>query len=125
MTTISGVTHRKVKIQSSFERFTFMFMRSSGIILLLLAVSHMMVQHIINDVHDLDLDFVIQQWSSWTQRVVDMLLLFFALSHGMNGLRNVLEDYIHNKRVMYAINGVLATFLVITLIVAGYAIASF
>ncbi len=85
----------------------------------------MMVQHIINDVHDLDLDFVIKQWSSWTQRIVDMLLLFFALSHGMNGLRNVLEDYIHNKRVMNVINGVLVTFLVVTLIVAGFAIASF
>ncbi len=125
MTTISGVTHRKVTIQSNFERRAFMFMRFSGIILLVLAVSHMMVQHIINDVHDLDLDFVIKQWSSWTQRVVDMLLLFFALIHGINGLRNVLEDYVHNKNAMKMINGVLAVFLAVTLVAAGYAIVSF
>ncbi len=125
MTTLSGVTRRKVNVPSNFERRAVMFMRLSGVILLFLAVGHMMIQHVVNDVHDLSMEFVVLQWSSWAQRIIDMLLLFFALTHGINGLRNVLEDYIHNKGTMKAINTVLAVFWIATLIAAGYAIASF
>ncbi|MCP4425096.1 MAG: succinate dehydrogenase [Chloroflexi bacterium] len=125
MTTYSGITRRKVQVQSNFERFAFLFMRLSGVALLLLAVGHMMIQHVVNDVHDLDVAFVVQQWSSWTQRIIDMLLLFFALSHGINGLRNVLEDYVHGASAVKALNTVMAIFWIVSLIVAGYAIASF
>lgn len=125
MTTVSGVTKRKVNVPGSFERSAFFFMRLSGVFLLILAVGHVGVQHVINSVHDLTLQFVIDQWNSWGWRVYDMLLLIFALSHGINGLRNVLEDYVHNPKTMKAINGLLVVFLVVSLIGAGYAIASF
>jgi succinate dehydrogenase hydrophobic anchor subunit len=54
-----------------------------------------------------------------------MLLLIFAYFHGINGLRNILEDYIHNRSVMKNITIFLAIFAVITVIWAGFAIASF
>ena len=125
MSAMKGVTHRKVNVPSNKERSAFMFMRMTGILLLFLAVGHMMLQHIINDVHDLDMAFVILQWSSWTQRIIDLALLVFALSHGMNGLRNVLGDYVHSPSTMKVINIVLGAFLIITLIVAGLAIITF
>lgn len=125
MSAIQGVTHRKVNVPSNKERSAFMFMRMTGLLLLFLAVGHMVLQHIINDVHELDLAFVILQWSSWTQRIIDLLLLVFALSHGMNGLRNVLGDYIHKPSTMKAVSTALAAFLIITLLVAGLAIITF
>lgn len=126
MTTItSGVTRRKVQIASNFERYGFMFMRLSGVALLVLAVGHMMIQHVINNVHSLTLEFVAAQWSSWGWKAYDMLLLTFAFSHGINGLRNVLGDYIHNQNTMRIISLVLGVFIVITLLWAGWAIASF
>ncbi|MCA9971633.1 MAG: hypothetical protein KC425_15520 [Anaerolineales bacterium] len=125
MTTVSGVTHRKVQVQPNVERFGFLFMRTSGVALLILAVGHMLIQHVLNDVHNLTLQFVAMQWDSWGWKAYDMLLLAFAFSHGINGLRNVLGDYIHNRRTMRTISIVLAVFVVITLIWAGFAIASF
>lgn len=125
MTQLTGTTHRTVQIQSNFERKAFMYMRLSGAALLILAVGHMVVQHVLNSTANLTLVFVAEQWSSWGWKVYDMLLLAFAISHGVNGLRNVLEDYIHNRRVMRAINTFLAIFVVATILWAGYAIAVF
>lgn len=125
MSTMQGVTHRKVNVPGNKERTAFMFMRMTGLMLLFLAVGHMVLQHIINDVHELDMAFVIQQWSSWTQRIIDLLLLVFAITHGMNGLRNVLGDYIHKPSTMKAVTTGLAAFTILTLVVAGLAIITF
>jgi succinate dehydrogenase / fumarate reductase membrane anchor subunit len=54
-----------------------------------------------------------------------MLLLAFAIPHGVNGLRNILEDYVHGSQAVRVINIILAIFVVATLIWAGFAIASF
>jgi succinate dehydrogenase / fumarate reductase membrane anchor subunit len=125
MSTVSGVTQRKVEVRSNFERYAFLFMRTTGIALLILAVGHMVIQHLLNSVHNLTLQFVANQWNDWGWKAYDLLLLVFALTHGMNGLRTVLGDYIHNRNTMKIINIILAVFVVITIIWAGYAIASF
>ncbi len=125
MTTPTGITHRKVKVPSNTERTGFLFMRLSGIFLLFLAVGHVMVQHVVNNVHDLSLQFVIMQWSSWAIRIIDLALLYFALIHGFNGLRNVYEDYIHNKKTVKVLNVLAVIFLVITLAVVTFAVLTF
>lgn len=122
---VTGVTHRKVQVQSNLERWAFLFMRVSGIALLVLAVGHMMIQHVLNSSSNLTIMFVAERWNLWGWKVFDMMLLAFAYMHGMNGLRNVLEDYIHNRRTVKIINTILAVFAVITILWAGFAIASF
>lgn len=130
MTTVTGtttrhVTRRPVRIQSNFERYAYLFMRLSGVALLILAVGHMMIQHVLNTTANLTIQFVAQQWRSWGWKAYDMLLLAFALSHGINGLRQILEEYIRNRNVVRAINIFLAIFLIVTIAWAGYAIARF
>jgi len=125
MTQLAGTTRRTVKIQGNFERYAFLFMRLTGIGLLVLAVGHMMIQHVLNSSANLTLQFVAQQWNSWGWKAYDLLLLAFAFSHGINGLRAVLEDYVHNRRVMRGITIFLAVFVVVTIIWAGYAISAF
>jgi succinate dehydrogenase / fumarate reductase membrane anchor subunit len=100
-------------------------MRLTGISLIILAVGHVLIQHVLNDVHNLTLEVVAATWNSWGWKVYDMLLLLFAFTHGMNGLRNVLEDYVHNRQTVKVINIILAVFVVISIVWAGYAIASF
>ena len=51
-------TTRRIKRRSNIERYAFLFMRLSGVLLLLLAVGHMVLQHILRDVHDLTLQVV-------------------------------------------------------------------
>jgi succinate dehydrogenase / fumarate reductase membrane anchor subunit len=100
-------------------------MRLSGIVLLFLAVGHVMIQLVLNDVHNLTLQFVADQWKSWGWKAYDMLLLAFAVTHGYNGLRNILEDYIHNEKLMRVIHYVLAVFVVATVAWSAVAIITF
>jgi succinate dehydrogenase / fumarate reductase membrane anchor subunit len=122
---VSGITRRKVSVQSNFERRAFLFMRTSGLLLLFLAVGHMMIQHVVNSSSHLTIQFVAERWNSWGWKVYDMLLLIFAYLHGMNGLRNILGDYVHSESGMKTVNIVLGVFALITIIVAGFAIAAF
>ena len=119
------LTRRKTKVPSNFERRAFMFMRMSGIALLVLAVGHVLIQHVLNSSGNLTLQIVADTWNSWGWKVYDLLLLVFAISHGFNGLRNVLEDYIHNRSTIKVINILLLIFMIITIVWSAVAIAAF
>jgi succinate dehydrogenase / fumarate reductase membrane anchor subunit len=123
--TTSELTHRKVSVPTNWERRAFLFMRLSGVALLLLAVGHMLIQHVLNSSQNLTILFVAEQWGSWGWKVYDMGLLVFAIIHGFNGFRNVLEDYIHNRSVVKGINIFLLIFMIVTIFWAGYAIYQF
>ena len=118
-------TTRHIKPRSNFERYAFLFMRLSGVLLLLLAVGHMLLQHVFRDVHDLNLQVVVDVWRSWGWRAYDLLLLIFAITHGFNGLRQVLEDYVHNPRTAKLVARVILVATVITIIWSAIAIFSF
>jgi len=118
-------TIRQIKPRNSFERYAFLFMRLSGIALLLLAVGHMLLQHIIRDVHSLTLTTVQEVWRSWGWRVYDLLLLGFALTHGFNGLRQVLEDYVHHPGKIKVVKYLLIGITIVSIIWAAVAIFSF
>lgn len=118
-------TTRYVKPRSNFERYAFLFMRLSGIALLLLAVGHMLLQHVLRDVHDLTLQVVQDVWRSWGWRVYDLLLLTFAITHGFNGLRQILEDYIHDSRKVKIVGRLVLVFVIITILWSAVAIFSF
>ncbi len=127
MATISGVTRRTAEIESrtNLERYAFLFMRLSGVMLLFLAVGHMLIQHVLNSSTNLTIQFVALQWNTWGWKTYDILLLAFAIPHGFNGLRNVLEDYIHNPVATRVLRWVLLAATIVTVIWAGFAIASF
>ena len=118
-------TTRQIKPQSNFERYAFLFMRLSGVLLLLLAVGHMLLQHVFRDVHNLTLQTVQEIWRSWGWRAYDLFLLFFAILHGFNGLRQVLEDYIHKPSMVKTVGRVLLVIVIITILWSAVAIFSF
>ncbi len=118
-------TTRQIKRRNNFERYAFLFMRLSGVLLLLLAVGHMMIQHVLRDVHSLTLQVVQDVWRSWGWRVYDLLLLIFAILHGFNGLRQVLQDYIHKPGAVKTIGYVLVVLIVLTIIWSAVAIFTF
>ena len=118
-------TTRHVKPRSNLERYAFLFMRLSGILLLLLAVGHMLLQHVFRDVHNLTLQVVADAWRSWGWRAYDLLLLVFAITHGFNGLRQVLEDYVHSPRTTKIIGRAILVLVIITIIWSAVAIFSF
>ncbi len=99
------VTVRHVRARPrTFETYAWFFMRLSGVALLLLAVGHMLMQHILNDVHNASWQWVINaRWSFAWIRIWDFLLLGLAFIHGLNGFHTVLTDYVHNLTALKAI----------------------
>ena len=80
-----------------FERWSWYFFRISGLLLVFLALGHVLIMHLINSVDVIDYSFVAERWRSVGWRFYDWLLLSLALSHGMNGLRVIVDDYVHSR----------------------------
>ena len=105
---------------STRERWSWYFFRLSGLALVFLAVGHVVIMHLINSVDTIDYQFVVERWRSAGWRVYDWLLLTLALTHGMNGLRVVIDDYVHRparRRVLLGAAGL----AYVVLLVAGTA----
>jgi succinate dehydrogenase / fumarate reductase membrane anchor subunit len=72
-------------------------MRLSGILMVPLVWIHVLIQDILVGVHRVNLDYVALRWASLGWRAYDAALLCLAFAHGTNGLRQVLEDYVHGR----------------------------
>ncbi|MBK6768450.1 MAG: succinate dehydrogenase hydrophobic membrane anchor subunit [Ardenticatenales bacterium] len=84
----------RVRAQGNFELYAWFFMRVSGLVLLFIAVFHLLYMHLYARVETIDYAWVVQRWSNPGWRLYDWLLLTFALSHGTNGVRTVIDDYV-------------------------------
>jgi succinate dehydrogenase / fumarate reductase membrane anchor subunit len=109
-----------VELQGGFENIAWRWMRYSGLLLIPLAWIHVAIQDVLVGVHRIDLDYVAFRWASLGWRAYDFALLAFAFAHGVNGLRQVLFDYIGNDTARRWISWLLFAFwLVISLIGAA------
>lgn len=80
--------------ESGLELYAWIFMRVSGLALLFLALGHLLIMHIIHNVATIDFQFVAARYATPFWRTYDLVLLWLAMIHGVNGLRTVLVDYI-------------------------------
>ena len=91
------------------EFWWWVFMRVSGLILLVLAVGHVLIMHVLDEgVDRVDFAFVALRWQSPFWKTWDWLMLTLALLHGINGLRVISLDYIRRPGVRIAVNGFFA-----------------
>ena len=97
-------------------------MRYSGLLLIPLAWGHVLLQDVLIGVHRIDLDYVAMRWASIGWRTYDFLLLAFAFAHGMNGLRQVIRDYIHSDAWMRKITWLLFVFWLVLAVIGAFAI---
>jgi succinate dehydrogenase / fumarate reductase membrane anchor subunit len=97
-----------------FETLAFRYMRWTGILLIPLAFGHLLMVHIINSVFAIDYEWVINaRWAFLPWRLYDAFLLWFAGLHGFNGLRIVINDYVHNPSTNRTLKIVLFGLLVL------------
>ena len=92
---VSPSSSRPAPTANQFERFMWVFMRVSGLVMVVLVFVHITLMHFINDINDITGQFVFNRFAAtsiWI--VVDVAILFFAWLHGLNGLRIVLTDYV-------------------------------
>jgi succinate dehydrogenase / fumarate reductase membrane anchor subunit len=107
-----------------FERFAWVFMRVSGLVLVFLAMGHLAIMHLINSIDTIDYDFVVRRYATPLWRTYDALMLFLALLHGFNGLRVVLEDHLRGPARAW-MQGVLVVFTAAFALLGCYAVFAF
>jgi succinate dehydrogenase / fumarate reductase membrane anchor subunit len=108
--------------QRSLETTAWKWMRYSGLLLIPLAWGHVLLQDVLVGVHSIDLDYVAMRWASIGWRTYDFLLLAFAFAHGVNGLRQVIHDYVRREALMRRISWLLLIFWLILTIIGAFAI---
>jgi len=96
-----------------FETFSWYYFRISGVLLVFLVLIHLMIMHVQNDVSCTTYFFVVGRYANPFWRVYDWLLLTLGLTHGINGLRIVIDDYIRNPRVHIVMMSLAAVLLII------------
>jgi succinate dehydrogenase / fumarate reductase membrane anchor subunit len=111
---------------SSFEIWSWFFMRISGIVLLFLVLIHLYIMHLVDaGVERVNFEFVAARWDNVGWKSFDWILLFLALLHGVNGLRIIIEDYVRSPGLRTAVKGVLYTVSVILMIMGTAVIITF
>ena len=99
------------------ESVAWKWMRYSGLLLIPLAWGHVLIQDVLVGVHRIDLDYVAMRWAILGWRIYDFLLLAFAFAHGVNGLRQVINDFVKSERLIRTITwGLLAFWFLFSLI---------
>ena|SRR5579859_4413453 len=91
-----------------FETFSWYFFRVSGIALIFLAIIHLFLNHVATDVSCTSFQLVEIRYANPFWRLYDWLLLILGLLHGMNGLRIVVDDYVHGRGWRLSIQSLLA-----------------
>ena len=116
---------RRVSLVRNFETTAWLFMRYSALLLIPLAFGHLILQDVIVGVHNIDINYVADRWALVSWRVYDAFLLIFAFAHGMNGLRQVLMDYIRNEKTFRMVSWLILVAFIVISAIGGIAIIAF
>jgi len=94
--------------RTNFELYGWMFMRMSGVILVVLIFLHLFVNLMLGDgIKGIDFAFVAGKYSSPYWQVADLLMLWLAMLHGTNGVRTIINDYAETDSTRYWLKMVL------------------
>ena len=79
----------------NIEKWGWMFMRVSGVLLVILIFGHLFVNLMLGKgIHALDFAFIAGKFADPWWQWWDVLMLWLALIHGANGMRTIVNDYV-------------------------------
>jgi succinate dehydrogenase / fumarate reductase membrane anchor subunit len=110
----------------NFEKYAWLFMRFSGIVLMFLVIGHLFIGLVMeNGVYRIDFNYVAQRWASPFWQIWDLVMLWLAQLHGGNGMRTIIADYARKESTRFWLNTTLATSMVLILVVGTYTLLTF
>ena len=93
-----------VTVKKTLDQVAWTWMRYSAFLLIPLAWGHLILQDVVVGVHNMNANYAIERITNVGWKTYDILLLSFAFAHGMNGVRQVLRDYIHNPKTFQLVS---------------------
>ena len=106
----------RLTTRGNTELYGWVFMRASGVILLVLIFGHLFVNLVAGEgVKAIDFGFVAGKWASPFWQVWDLLMLWLAMIHGTNGMRTIVNDYAERDGLRLALK--ITLYLAFTVVV--------
>ena len=117
---------RRLRGRTNTELYAWLFMRISGVVLIVLVLGHLFIMNILDGgVQRINFAFVAGRWSSPFWQVWDLLMLWLAMLHGTSGLRTIINDYTRRDGTRTALKGLLYTATTITIALGTLVIFTF
>jgi len=108
------------------ELRSWVFMRISGVALVVLVLGHLFIMNILDGgVHRINFGFVAGRWASPFWQFWDLAMLWLAQIHGGNGLRTVINDYARKDATRFWLKVLLYTSMVLIIALGTYVIFTF
>lgn len=112
--------------RSNFELYSWLFMRISGLLLVVLVLGHLFIMNILDGgVHRINFAFVAGRWSSPFWQFWDLAMLWLAMIHGGNGLRTIIDDYARRDSTRFWLKMVLYVAVVVIVLLGTLVIFTF
>jgi succinate dehydrogenase / fumarate reductase membrane anchor subunit len=108
------------------EMIGWIFMRASGVLLVLLIFGHLFVNLMVGEgVSAIDFGFVAGKWSTPFWQVWDLLMLWLAMIHGTNGVRTIVNDYAERTGTRLVLKTLLYLAFAVTVVLGTLVIFTF
>jgi succinate dehydrogenase / fumarate reductase membrane anchor subunit len=112
--------------RTNFEMYGWLFMRLSGVVLVVLVLGHLLIQLVLDGgVSKVGFAFVAGRWASPFWQGWDLTMLWLAMLHGGNGLRTVINDYAERPNTRFWLKTLLFTATAFTIILGTLVIFTF
>ncbi|WP_447004376.1 succinate dehydrogenase hydrophobic membrane anchor subunit [Saccharothrix isguenensis] len=112
--------------RSNFELHSWLFMRISGVALVVLVLGHLFIMNVLDGgVHRINFAFVAGRWASPFWQFWDLAMLWLAQIHGGNGLRTVINDYARKDTTRFWLKVLLYVSMVLIISLGTYVIFTF
>ena len=122
----SSPAQARKSASSSFELWTWFFMRISGLLLVFLVLGHFTIVHLIGGGIDrVDFAFVSGRWASPFWQTWDWLMLFLGMLHGANGLKSIINEYVHRPGRRAALKATLYVLTFVFILLGSLVILTF
>ena len=116
----------RLTTRGNTELYGWVFMRASGVVLLVLIFGHLFVNLVAGEgVSAIDFGFVAGKWASPFWQVWDLLMLWLAMIHGTNGVRTIINDYAERDGVRLALKAALYLAFVVVVVLGTLVIFTF
>jgi len=117
---------RKERGLINWEKWAWIYMRASGILLVILIFGHLFVNLMVGEgVKAVDFAFVAGKFTDPFWVVWDTAMLWLALIHGANGMRTLVNDYAVQVRTRLILHGALVVSTAALLILGTLTIYAF
>jgi succinate dehydrogenase / fumarate reductase membrane anchor subunit len=105
MVTIETPRAPRSRRAAKFERWGWLYMRVSGVFLLVLIFGHLIINLVMNGgITQVSFAFVAGKWADPFWKIWDGLMLWLALIHGTNGMRTIVNDYSEREGIRKLLN---------------------